>query len=69
MTEAVNHPDHYNKGIEAIAFIESWEMGFHAGNVLKYLVRAPYKGKELGDLKKARWYLDRLIENCEAKQQ
>lgn len=63
--ETVNHPDHYNKGIEAIAFIESWNMGFHAGNIVKYLVRAPYKSQELEDLKKAKWYLDRLIEQKE----
>ncbi|HEY9640330.1 MAG TPA: DUF3310 domain-containing protein, partial [Coleofasciculaceae cyanobacterium] len=66
MKEAINHPTHYNQGIEAIAFIESWSMGFTEGNIVKYLVRAPYKGKELEDLKKARWYLDRLIEQKEA---
>ena len=65
MREAVNHPDHYNQGIEVIEFIESWGMGFSDGNAVKYITRAPYKGKELEDLKKARWYLDRLIEQKE----
>lgn len=37
------------------------DLGFHLGNVIKYVLRSKYKGKELEDLKKARWYLDRLI--------
>lgn len=65
MKEAVNHPDHYNQGIEVIEFIESWGMGFSDGNAVKYITRAPYKGRELEDLKKARWYLDRLIQQKE----
>lgn len=36
------------------------DLGFHLGNVIKYVLRSKYKGKELEDLKKARWYLDRL---------
>ena len=67
MKETINHPEHYNKGIETIAFIESWGMDFNTGNVVKYLTRAPYKGSEIEDLKKARWYLDRLIEQKESQ--
>jgi hypothetical protein len=37
-------------------------MDFNEGNVIKYLTRAKHKGTYLEDLKKARWYLDRLIE-------
>ena len=56
----INHPFHYNIGsIEVIDVIEAWGLGFHTGNVLKYLLRAPHKGDEIGDLKKCRWYLDR----------
>jgi len=60
--ETVNHPEHYNTGnIEVIDAIEDWGMGFHDGNAIKYIARARHKGKELEDLKKARWYIDRLI--------
>ena len=58
----VNHPAHYTfASIEVIEAIEDWELGFHEGNVVKYVARAKHKGNELKDLKKARWYLDRLI--------
>ena len=32
---------------------------------VKYIARAEHKGKEIEDLKKARWYLNRKIENLE----
>ena len=60
--ENVNHPSHYQQGIEAIDVIESWGLNFSLGNVIKYTLRAPYKGKQIEDLEKARWYLDREIE-------
>jgi len=63
--ETVNHPRYYNKGIEVIDFIESWNMDFNTGNAIKYLSRHKYKEKPLEDLKKARWYVDRLIKNLE----
>lgn len=63
--EMVDHPGHYNKGIETIDYIESWSMDFSTGNVVKYVTRAKYKDKPLEDLKKAKWYLERLIENAE----
>ncbi len=53
-------PEHYKKGgVEPIDVIEAFKLGFHTGNVLKYLGRAQHKGDEEGDLKKALWYLDR----------
>lgn len=62
MSDPVNHPTHYCLGgIEVIDAIEAWGLGFHSGNVVKYIARATHKGKELEDLKKARVYLDRLI--------
>lgn len=67
--ETVNHPKHYNQGIEAIEIIESWNLDFNAGNVIKYLLRAPHKGNTLDDLKKALWYLNRVIENYERANQ
>jgi hypothetical protein len=64
-SETVDHPAHYNQGqIEVIAVIEDWKLGFHEGNALKYLARYKHKGG-IEDLKKARWYLDRLIEQAE----
>ena len=61
MEEQVNHPSHYNQGIEAIDIIESWELNFSLGNAIKYILRSPYKGKQIEDLEKARWYIDREI--------
>lgn len=69
MSEIVNHPSHYggaNNQYEAIKVIEAWELGFHLGNVVKYISRAGKKhNRVLEDLKKARWYLDRQIEQME----
>jgi hypothetical protein len=60
---AVDHPKHYNVGgIEAIAAIEAWGLGFNLGNVVKYVARAEHKGQPVEDLEKARWYLDREIQ-------
>lgn len=63
--EMINHPQHYNQGIEAIDYIESHNMDFNIGNVIKYITRAKHKGTELQDLKKASWYLNREIERLE----
>lgn len=63
----VNHPEHYTLGgIEVYDFIKAWQLSFAEGNVIKYTVRSPYKKSRLKDLKKARWYLDKLIEEAEA---
>lgn len=67
----VNSPDHYNTGsIECIEYLQdnmSWDgfTGYLEGNCKKYMHRWRYKTKPLEDLKKARWYLDRLIEELE----
>ena len=64
--EAVDHPEHYNRGkIEVIDAIEDWGLDFNAGNVVKYVARHQHKAEPLEDLKKARWYLDRIIEGFE----
>lgn len=61
-SNVINHPSHYNRGkIEVIDFIEDQGLSFHLGNVIKYIARAGSKGDKLEDLKKARWYLDRYI--------
>lgn len=62
----VNHPAHYNTGkIEVIDYIEDQNLGFHLGNVVKYISRAGKKGDTLEDLKKAQWYLNRYIKKLE----
>ena len=45
--------------------IEAWDLDFHLGNTVKYISRAGKKDpmKELEDLTKAKWYLERKIEN------
>lgn len=65
--DVVNHPSHYTQGgvecIDAIdaALGESYQ-AYYIGQVMKYVWRAPLKGKLTEDLKKAQWYLNRLIE-------
>ena len=54
-----NHPS----GIEAIE-ITQYE-SFLRGNILKYVLRAPYKGSEYEDLLKAAEYLQWEIERVE----
>ena len=71
MTDVVNHPPHYGEGkIECIEYLKDnmdvmMFMGYLEGNVKKYLHRYRYKNKPLEDLKKAQWYLNRLIEEME----
>lgn len=66
----VNHPKHYTSGkIEVIEIIEDQltseeYRGYIKGQVIKYITRERYKNG-LEDLKKARWYLDRLIKKME----
>lgn len=66
--DPVNHPSHYTDGkIEVIDFIEDKNLGFHLGNAVKYISRAGKKdpSKKLEDLKKAQWYLNRMIGRLE----
>ena len=71
VVDMVNNPPHYNQtGIECIQAISAaTDKGFKyylQGNVMKYLWRFDYKDKPLEDLQKAKWYLDRLIEEVTA---
>lgn len=67
MKEAVNDPDHYTVGgIVVIDYMQAKMTheqfrGFLIGNVLKYISRYPHKNG-VEDLKKAEWYLNRLIQ-------
>lgn len=65
--DPVNRPAHYNVGtIECIDYLkDSLGDGFKAyleGSVKKYLHRYRYKNKPIEDLRKAKWYIDRLIQ-------
>jgi hypothetical protein len=66
--DPINHPDHYTKGIETTDYIESWDMDFVEGNIIKYVSRYKYK-RGVQDLKKAEWYLKRLIHKTEQTQE
>ena len=66
----INHPTHYTShpsGIECIE-ITQW-FDFCTGNAIKYLWRAGLKDNKLEDLKKARFYVERLIVQCEKEDQ
>lgn len=67
MNDPVNNPGHYNQnGIEVIDVIETYaKSDFRLANVIKYVCRCEYKGKKLEDLKKAQWYLSRVIAELE----
>tara|TARA_R110001599_G_scaffold74070_1_gene204427 strand:+ start:69 stop:269 length:201 start_codon:yes stop_codon:yes gene_type:complete len=61
MIEDKINPSYYRKKIEVTDFILEYDMGFAEGNIIKYVTR--YKDKNgVEDLKKARWYLNKLIE-------
>lgn len=63
--DPVNNPAHYKSsaGIEAIDVIEAFDLGYHLGNVFKYIARHKRKGRPLEDIRKAEWYLKRYIES------
>ena len=66
--DSVNHPSHYTSGkIEVIDFIDDQQLSYEKGNVIKYVCRAGKKdpAKEIEDLKKAAWYIQREIKNVE----
>lgn len=74
MTEEINHPARYGGDsiYECIKVLEAWlpgeqYKGFLRGNALKYLCRVGKKDEVVQELKKARWYVDKLIEKEEQK--
>jgi len=63
VNDNVNHPRHYTEhpsGVECIQITE--HMTFNLGNAVKYIWRADLKGKQVEDLKKAVWYINREIQ-------
>ena len=71
MTDKEINPEHYtSSNIECIEAIKAMlgHYGFIAycqGNLMKYLWRSPAKGNQAQDLRKAEWFLNRLIEEIE----
>ena len=68
--DPVNHPSHYmDGGIETLDFILAKKLDFLTGQVAKYISRAGKKdpAKELEDLKKAQFYLNRKVADMEEK--
>lgn len=75
-SDMVNHPSHYadtDLPAEVIDIIEPTvknypsEVGYHVGNVIKYLLRAPYKNNLKEDVSKAEFYLKRAKDILEDK--
>lgn len=72
-TDVVNHPQHYTMGgIECIDALTSMISSFKdpedaalSWQVVKYVWRHPHKRAPVEDLRKARFYLNRLIEHLE----
>ena len=66
--DSVESPSHYNNGkVECIDYLKDnmpfdSYLGYLEGNTKKYLHRWRYKKKPIEDLKKAQWYLNRLIQ-------
>ena len=71
MKDLVNHPPHYNKGIETTTYIKSWNMSWNQANIIKYVSRYNLKHSDselqLQDLKKAQWYLNDLVKDLKEK--
>lgn len=68
LIDAVN-PSYYKGKIEVIDFIEAYDLGFCLGNCVKYISRAGKKdpNKEIEDLRKAEYYLQRRIKELDEK--
>lgn len=64
MTDMINHPPHYRAaGLEVIDIIESYGLGYHLGNAVKYILRAGRKTPDpRQDIEKALWYVDRAAD-------
>jgi hypothetical protein len=77
LNNPVEHPEHYTAGkIECIDALESMVSAYKdvkdaclSWQVGKYLWRHPFKGKPIEDLKKCKWYLERLITYYEQKEE
>lgn len=72
-SDMVNNPNHYaNRQFEVIdvmkdTMTEERFKGYLEGCVTKYMMRWDKKGNPLQDLKKAQWYLNKLIKTIEGE--
>ena len=70
MDDPIN-PAHYvgANGMQVVDIVDAYDLDFYAGNTGKYLCRAGRKpgASRLEDLRKARWYIDRLVQLAEAE--
>ena len=62
MDDPVNHPAHYTQYKHEVIELTS-KLDFALGNAVKYILRAPFKGKRVEDLKKARWYVQYVLDH------
>lgn len=60
LPDHIDHPVHYTQGIECIDYILSHKMDYLEGNIVKYVTRYKFK-HGVDDLRKAEWYLKRLL--------
>ena len=72
--DIIEKPEHYNYGkVECIDVIsdvlgKQGLIDYCHGNAMKYIFRAKHKGKFIENIKKAIWYLNRIVEETEGKQ-
>lgn len=71
MADNVNHPPHYMwlNGIEVIDIVEPLAdaSGWNVACAVKYLLRCDHKGKDIEDMEKACWYINREIERRKSR--
>lgn len=63
--DAVHSPKHYcGKGMEVIDVIDAFDLDLYQGSIVQYVIR--YKKKNgVEDIRKAKWYLERLLAKLE----
>jgi len=69
MSDPIN-PDHYKgNGMSAIDVVDAFELDYYLGSAWKYMARYGKKGDPIEQLEKARWFLDRRIEQLQSHSQ
>ena len=63
MNDTINNPKHYIGEVEPIQLILGQKLNYCEGNIVKYICRWKKKGG-VEDLKKAEWYLNKLIQEA-----
>ncbi len=70
--DPVNHPKHYlvhGPQYQPAVICRVWKLSLAIGQAVIYLLRAPYKGNQIEDYKKAVWWINNEIEALEAENQ